>query len=107
MLVLMVFQMQEEPEHLGGIGLSLWATDIAAACTKLFFRSVDVKFMAAELVGGLVILFLAGIFGWSGTSAAFAVITRALVFGVFRQHFAGKKWECMWMTPLGVARHRT
>ena len=35
---------------------------------------------AVELVIGVTIIFLCGLFGWSSTSAAFQVITRAILF---------------------------
>jgi hypothetical protein len=84
-LVQMVLEMQDQPEHVGGKGLMLWATDVASAYTKLFFRSEDVKWMAVSLVSGLVVFFIAGIFGWTGTPAAFAVVTRALEFEMKRR----------------------
>ncbi len=89
MLVMMVLTMQQRPEHAGGKGLSLWATDIASAYTKLFFKSSDVKYMAVELVGGLVLFFLAGIFGWGSTPACFAVISRLLLYE-FRLALSGE-----------------
>ena len=88
-LVQMVLEMQEQPQHTGGAGLTLWATDVASAYTKLFFRSADVKWMAVSLVAGIVMFFIAGIFGWTGTPAAFAVVTRALEFEM-AAHLPGK-----------------
>ncbi len=44
----------------------------------LSFRPSEVPFVAAEMRGDQVILFLCGIFGWSGTPASFQVVTRAL-----------------------------
>ena len=35
---------------------------------------------AVELVGGITIIFLCGLFGWSSTPAAFQVINRAILF---------------------------
>ena len=49
---MMVLTMQLQPEHRGGRGLSLWATDIASAYTKLFFKSSDVKYIVVELIDG-------------------------------------------------------
>lgn len=68
--------------------LRLWATDVAGAFTKLNFRPEDVPLVAVMLTHGLVALFLAGVFGWSGTPAAFAVITRALLWE-FRRRLTG------------------
>jgi hypothetical protein len=81
--------MQLQPEHRGGRGLSLWATDIASAYTKLFFKSSDVKYIVVELIDGLILFFLAGIFGWGSTPACFAVISRLLLFE-FRQALSGE-----------------
>lgn len=89
MYILMILAMQQLPEHVGGRDLELWKTDVAAAFLKLFFAAQDVCLVAVELVGGLIMLFLAGVFGWSGTPAAFAVITRALLFE-FRLQLSGR-----------------
>ena len=66
-LVHMILRMQEQPRHRFGEKLILWSADVDGAYTRLWFRSEDVKWMAAELVGGLIILFLCGVFGWTGT----------------------------------------
>jgi hypothetical protein len=58
---------------------------VSSAYTKLFFRSEDVKWMAVSLVSELVMFFIAGIFGWTGTPAAFAVVTRALDYEMAKQ----------------------
>ena len=77
--VRMILSKQEEPAHTHGKGLVLWASDIASAYTKLFFHPETVRLMAVELLCGVVIVFLAGIFGWTGTPYAFDVVTRALL----------------------------
>jgi hypothetical protein len=84
-LVQMILRMQNKPGHVLGEGLILWATDVAGAYTKIYFKSSDVRRMAVALIGGLVLFSLVGIFGWTGTPAAFAVITRALLFEFRRQ----------------------
>lgn len=56
----------------------LWKMDLKAAYTLLSYRPEDVGLFAMELTDDLVYLQFVGIFGWSGTPAAFQVITRAL-----------------------------
>jgi hypothetical protein len=52
--------------------------DLKGAYTLLSFRPEDVGLFAMLLTGDLVYQQIAGIFGWSGTSAAFQVVTRAI-----------------------------
>jgi hypothetical protein len=56
--------------------LRLWKMDLKGAYTLLSFRPGDVGLYGLLLTGDLV--YLAGIFGWSGTPAAFQVVTRAI-----------------------------
>jgi hypothetical protein len=58
--------------------LRLWKMDLKGAYTLLSFRPEDVGLFGLLLTGDLVYLQLAGIFGWSGTPAAFQVVTRAI-----------------------------
>jgi hypothetical protein len=58
--------------------LRLWEMDLKGAYTLLLFRPEDVGLFALLQTGDLVCLQLAGIFGWSGTPAAFQVVTRAI-----------------------------
>ena len=58
--------------------LRLWKMDLEGAYTLLSFRPEDVGLFAMLLTGDLVYFQLAGIFGWSGTPAAFQVVTRAI-----------------------------
>ena len=44
------------------------------------FKSTNCMKFAVELVNGVTIIFLCGLFGWSSTPAAFQVITRAILF---------------------------
>ena len=60
--------------------LVLWKMDLRNAYHLLSFRADNCQLFAVELVGGLVIIFLCGLFGWSATPACFQVITRAIVF---------------------------
>lgn len=56
----------------------LWKMDLKGAYTLLSYRPADVGLFAMELTDDLVYLQFVGIFGWSGTPAAFQVVTRAL-----------------------------
>ena len=58
--------------------LRIWKMDLKGAYTLLFFRPEDVGLFAMLLTGDRVYLQIAGIFGWSGTPAAFQVVTRAI-----------------------------
>ena len=54
--------------------------DLKGAHTLLSFHSEDVGLFGMLLTDNLVYLQLAGIFGWSGTPAAFQVVTRAIAW---------------------------
>lgn len=58
--------------------LRIWKMDLKGAYTLLCFRPRDVGLFAMLLSGDLVYIQIAGIFGWSGTPAAFQVVTRAV-----------------------------
>ena len=68
--------------------LILWKVDLKGAYTLLSFSEGAVPYVSAELTEDRVILFLSGIFGWTGTPACFQVVTRALVWE-FRQVVSG------------------
>ena len=58
--------------------MRIWKMDLKGAYTLLSFRPEDVGLFGMLLTGDLVYFQLAGIFGWSGTPAAFQVVTRAI-----------------------------
>ena len=60
--------------------LRIWKMDLKGAYTLLSFRPEDVGLFGMLLTGGLVYFQIAGIFGWSGTPAAFQVVTRAITW---------------------------
>jgi hypothetical protein len=64
--------------------LIMWKIDLKGAYTLLSFEDSAVPFMAAELDSNSIILFLCGVFGWTGTPAAFQVVSRALEFQINR-----------------------
>ena len=58
--------------------LHLWKMDLKGAYTLLSFRAESVGLFGMLLTDDLVYLQIVGIFGWSGTPAAFQVVTRAI-----------------------------
>jgi hypothetical protein len=58
----------------------IWKMDLKGAYTLLSFRTRDVPLLGMEMTDNLVMFFLCGIFGWTGTPACFQVITRAISF---------------------------
>ena len=58
--------------------LQIWKMDLKGVYTLLSFRHEDVGLFGMLLTGDLVYFQIAGIFGWSGTPAAFQVVTRAI-----------------------------
>ena len=59
--------------------LVVWKLDLKGAFTLMSFRPENSKYFAVELVGGLAMIFLCGLFGWTATPAAFNVISRAIL----------------------------
>jgi hypothetical protein len=60
--------------------MRIWLMDLRRAYTLLSFRPEDVGLFAMLLSDDLVYLQMVGIFGWSGTLAAFQVVTRAITW---------------------------
>ena len=60
--------------------LRIWKMDLKGAYTLLSFRPEDAGLFAMLLTGDMVYFQIAGIFGWSGTPAAFQVVTRAITW---------------------------
>lgn len=60
--------------------LRIWKMDLRGAYQLLSFRPEDVGLFGMMLTEELVYFQIAGIFGWTGTPAAFQVITRAITF---------------------------
>ena len=59
--------------------LELFTKDLKGAFTLLFFDADDVQHLAMEMTDENVIIFICGIFGWTGTPAAFQVVNRGIV----------------------------
>ena len=83
-VILMVFAFWEREKkanpNVKWEDLRLWKMDLAGAFTLLNFRIDCVKHVGLELWGGLVVFFLCGVFGWTGTPGCFQVVNRALMF---------------------------
>jgi hypothetical protein len=58
--------------------------DLKGAYTLLSFHDEDVPLLGSLIDENRVIFFLCGVFGWSGTPAAFQVVTRAIKFEVYQ-----------------------
>ena len=60
--------------------LRLWKMDLSGAFTLIDFRPSDVHLMVSELQHDLVVVFLCGVFGWTGTPVAFQVLTWTILW---------------------------
>ena len=65
--------------------VTVWKMDLKGAFTLLSFRPDQVKLLAMQIMGGLVLLFVCGVFGWTAMPAAFAVLTRAIIWELVRR----------------------
>jgi hypothetical protein len=54
--------------------------DLKGAYTLSFFKTEDVRLLCSEMTDEQIIVFICGIFGWTGTPAAFQVVTRAILW---------------------------
>jgi hypothetical protein len=63
----------------------IWKMDFKGAFTLLNFCTEATRAMAIEIWDGLVMIFLCGIFGWTGTPMCFQVITRTVLFELGRE----------------------
>jgi len=57
----------------------LWKMDLCGAFTLLNFAVRMVRHVGLRLWGGLIVFFLCGVFGWTGTPGCFQVINRVLM----------------------------
>jgi hypothetical protein len=69
--------------------MRIWKMDLKGAYTLLSYRPEDVGLFAMLLTDDVVYFQIAGIFGWSGTPAAFHVVTRAISWEL-RHTLAGR-----------------
>jgi hypothetical protein len=69
-----------------------WKMDLKGAFTLMSYKSTNCQLFALELVGGLAIIFLCGLFGWTATPAYFQIITRALVYELVRHGICARMY---------------
>ena len=84
-LVEMVLQ---QVDKFGWDHVVLWKMDLANAFGLLFLNADSAPLMAFELTGQITALYIAGIFGWTGTPFAFDPVSRSLRY-VVRRRIAG------------------
>jgi hypothetical protein len=70
---------QRQAVRVGWENLMLWKMDLRGAFTLLFVKGDSVQKLAFELTDGLTMLYITGMFGWTGMPFAFQVVTRILV----------------------------
>jgi hypothetical protein len=58
----------------------IWKMDLKGAYTLLYFKTEDVRLLCSEMTDEQIVVFICGVFGWTGTPAAFQVITRAILW---------------------------
>ena len=88
-IVLMIWAFKQAHPGAAWDGIALFKMDLKGAYNLISFKPHYCKLFAVELVGGLVVIFLCGLFGWSATPAAFQVVTRALVFELLLVLYGG------------------
>jgi hypothetical protein len=62
----------------------LWKMDLANAFGLLNILPSSVHLLANELTNNVTLLYIVGLFGWTGTPYAFDVVTRSIRWGVRR-----------------------
>jgi hypothetical protein len=68
-----------QAERVGWDNLVLWKMDLRGAFTLLFVEAGSVRRLAFELTDQLTLMYITGMFGWTGMPYAFQVVTRILV----------------------------
>ena len=84
-IMTMILEFKDKSPRRPWSDVSVWKMDLKGAFTLLSFRPDQVKLLAMQMMGGLVLLFLCGVFGWTAMPAAFAVLTRAIIWEVLRK----------------------
>jgi len=74
-LVLMILR---QVDRVGIEQLVLYKMDLKGAFTLLFVKPESVRLLAFELTDNLTMFYTTGMFGWTGTPAAFDIVTRVL-----------------------------
>jgi len=80
-LVLMISRLSDQ---YGKANIVLWKMDLKGAFNLLFIRPEDVRLMAFQLTNNLTMFYMTGMFGWTGTPAAFQVVTRVITSALSR-----------------------
>ena len=70
--------------------IALFVMDLAAAYNLIIYDPDYAGLMASETSDGFVVIYLVGTFGWTGTPAAFEVVTRAIRWELGRARFPGR-----------------
>jgi hypothetical protein len=83
-IMTMILKFKDKAPHRPWSEVSVWKMDLKGAFTLLSFKPDQVKLLAMQIMGGLVLLFLCGVFGWTAMPAAFAVLTRAIIWEILR-----------------------
>lgn len=89
--VLMIWDFKQAHPEVTWDQVVLFKMDLKGAYNLLSFKARFCKLFSVELVGGLVVIFLCGLFGWSATPAAFQVVTRAIVYELRIRLFGDSK----------------
>jgi hypothetical protein len=76
-IILMILKMEDQ---FGNDVLILWKMDLRGAFTLLDVSALACKWFAAELTNDLILIYITGLFGWTGTPFAFNVLSRAILF---------------------------
>jgi hypothetical protein len=84
-IITMIWQFRQQHPEATWADICLFRVDLRGAYNLLSIRAEYCKWFAVELVGDLVVVFLAANFGWAALPAAFGVITRAIVFELARR----------------------
>ena len=79
MIVMMILDMKDK-HGLKYLALALWKHDLANAFALMNIHPDDAHLLAVELTETITLIHTAGSFGYTGTPAAFEIITRSLRF---------------------------
>ena len=74
-IVLMILRMEIK---FNNNTLVLWKMDLKGAFTLLDISAGDCSWFAGELANDLILIYITGLFGWTGTPFVFNVLSRAL-----------------------------
>ena len=65
--------------------IRIWKMDFKGAFTLLTFNLDEVESVGLRLTKEVIMLFLCGVFGWTGTPAAFNVVTKAVLWELHQE----------------------